>query len=412
MPRLPHHTTPLFIGVPFNSNSGSPQPAGGDETPPSGGNDLPSSKKSSTGDWVHPPGGDPPFRPPVPVNFGGTRFPAGKDNPAVADHNRRVLEQAIFVLSQSPTGRDLLQRITAAGYTLCFDNNLTDSRGAGGLCDGVQKAIILHGQGNPEYLAVLIGHEAVHAMQNTTHELFPSSDHRPEEGIKLSFAIEADAYAQQTQIALELFYGDPQAPAGHQRFEQPLIQMRRRFPDIVRAAERAMIDDRALQDGRTVTAAFEAFYDNQDLRTFYEDSHIIWAEGVVPRDGRTTLRRHFNQAADPDWIKKSLRHRGKPYLMQHAKKMNLSDKRYSGVSEKTARRIEKFYREHLRREPPVLKIFGYHMDDAAGRIFGRGSGTGGRVLGVFRRKSGRGGRPPDGDSGNDNTPLAAFKVNP
>ena len=266
--------------------------------------------------------------------------------------------------------------MTKEGYRIVFDDRRTGDRGAGGLCDPSEKLIILKGHDNPEYLALLLGHESVHAVQNTRHDLFPSTRHKPEVGIKMSFAIEADAYAQQSQIALELAYGDPQGPADQLKMRGPLLQMRERFPDIIKAAEKVLIDDKALQNGATVAAAFEAFYDNFYLRTFYEDAHIDWANQYAPRlkGSFPWLQRHFSKDTDSQWIKDRIQHRGKSYLNDHLPHMTFDDARHSGLTEVTGKKVQKFYKNHMKGDAPELKTFGVHMRDAADVLCGLVSG--------------------------------------
>lgn len=326
-------------------------------------------------------------RPPVDINFIGTVH-TEKPDPSLseaeqkkrartlalqAEKNERVLEKAIFILSQSATGRDVLEQMTKEGYRIVFDDRRTGERGAGGLCDPSDKTLILRAHDSAEYLALLIGHESVHAVQNTRHDLFPSTKHKPEVGIKMSFAIEADAYAQQTQIALELAYGDPDGPPDQIILQAPLEQMRARFPDIVRAAEKVLQKKEALKDGSSVAAAFEAFYDNFHLRTFYEDSHIEWASTYAPRlkGGFPWLQRHFSKDTDSQWIKDRIQHRGLPYLNIHAPHLSFDDARHSGVTDVTAKKIEGFYDEHIgKKKQPQLKSFGIHMKDAIRWVLG------------------------------------------
>jgi len=358
-------------------------------TPPAAKNPavpVPPKPPVDRGDWtVHVPGQGY-ARPPVDVDYAGTIItekpdpfatPAQKARrqkqiDAEVVRNAKVLEEAVFILSQSPTGRDVLEQMTKEGYKIVFDDRRTGDRGAGGLCDPTDKLIILRGHDNPEYLALLLGHESVHAVQNTRHDLFPSTRHKPEVGIKLSFAIEADAYAQQSQIALELAYGDPEGPEDQVRMEGPLLQMRERFPDIIRAAERVLLNDAALQNGSTVAAAFEAFYDNFYLRTFYEDAHIEWADTYAPKlkGSFPWLQRHFGKDVDSQSIKDRIQHRGKPYLNNHLPHMTFDDARHSGLTDVTAKKVNKFYKNHMKGEPPLLKRFGVHMQDAAELVLG------------------------------------------
>ena len=347
---------------------------------------IPPKPPIDRGDWTDFKPGHGYARPPVEVDFAGTIVTEKPDpfaTPAQkarrqkqidkeVEQNAKVLEEAVYILSQSPTGRDVLEQMTKEGYKIVFDDRRTGDRGAGGLCDPTDKLIILRGHDNPEYLALLLGHESVHAVQNTRHDLFPSTRHRPEVGIKLSFAIEADAYAQQSQIALELAYGDPEGPEDQVRFEGPLLQMRERFPDIIKAAEKVLLNETALQNGATVAAAFEAFYDNFYLRTFYEDSHIEWADTYAPKlkGSFPWLQRHFSKDVDSDWIKDRIQHRGKSYLNDHLPHMTFDDARHSGLTDVTAKKIRKFYKDHMKEDAPALKRFGVHMQDAAELVLG------------------------------------------
>lgn len=322
-------------------------------------------------------------RPPVAVNFAGTVAHEKPDPFSPAEqlrlraeemqrqlkHNAAVLEKAVFILSQSPTGRSLLEEMTREGYKIVFDDRRTGERGAGGLCDPNDKMIILHAHNDAEYLALLLGHEAVHAVQNTRHDLFPSTRHRPETGIQLSFAIEADAYAQQMQIALELSCGDPEGPPDQIRFQEPLRQMQKRFPDILKAATDAMQKKDALKNGATVAAAFQAFYDNFYLRTFYEESHMEWANLCAPKikGSFPWLQKHFTKNIDSAWLKDRIQHKGVAYLNIHAPELDLDDARHAGLTAKTVELIKTFYKKFLPREtPPVLKQFGSYIKDTSG----------------------------------------------
>ncbi len=377
MSRLPARLTPFFYDP--------SQPPAPPEKPP-----VPPSINNN-GEWSEPtPAGK--ARKTVAVNFIGTVVHERPDPFAteeqkqnrqthwekVAARNEKVLNEALFILSQSPTGRDVLEQMTKEGYRVVFDDKRTGDRGAGGLCDPSDKTIILRGHTNAAYLALLIGHEAVHAVQNTRHDIFPSTRHKPEVGIKLSFAIEADAYAQQAQIALELAYGDPAGPADQIRFQEPLKQMRSRFPDIMKAAERVFSREKNMQNGASVAAAFEAFYDNFYLRTFYEDAHIEWADTYAPHlKGKFPwVQKHFSKDVDSQWIKDRIQHRGKAYLNEHAPRLSFNDARHSGLSEVTAKKVDKFYRDHLPSQPmPKLKAFGVHMKDAVHWVLGLAGDT-------------------------------------
>ncbi len=339
--------------------------------------------------WIIPAGKDGKSlaRPPIKVNYIGTQ-PAFKTDKRLSDdenkrlqalydhraqENEDVLKKAIFILSQSATGRHLLEEMTKEGFRISFDDRLTGSKGAGGLCDPLNKMIVLKSSHDPEYIALVLGHEAVHALQHSKYDVFPSSAHRPEAGIALSFAIEADAYAQQTQIAFELAHGDPDGPKNQLTFKRALHQMSKRFPNIVKAAEKTLGEKGALKNGALVAAAFQGFYDNPYLRTFYEDGHMEWVHSYAPRilSGFGNGRKHFTQGTNPAEIAGRLMHRGKPYLKTHAPSINLGDPRYAGVTDVTEKKLKNFYRQFRANDPvPEIKRYGVHMKNAVAWVLG------------------------------------------
>jgi len=353
-------------------------------------NDNPPPPPSGKGEWTISAGrkGNKLKRPSVPVNYLGTNakfkpdpFLEQKENDRMerefnkyTQENNDLFKEALDILSQSETGRDLLDGMTKSGYRIVFDDRRTGSRGAGGLCDPDNKLIVLRSSRDADYIALVLGHEAAHAMQHSRHNLFPSSLHKPEVGIRLSFAIEADAYAQQVQIALELKHGDPKGPENQIRYDKPLRQMRKRFPNIVNVAEKAMAKKDALENGAVVAAAFEAFYDNPQLRTFYEDAHTEWCSLYAPQlfKGLSGVQKHFSKDINSDSIASKLLHKGKPYLKEHTPSINFLDKRHSGLTNETREKIFSFYDSFKPKEKkPRLYKFGIHMDNAVAWIFGR-----------------------------------------
>ncbi len=331
-------------------------------------------------------------RPSVKVNFLGTE-PKHRKNSIIekslklwherqdrlqGQHNSNMFDKALFILSQSSTGRDLLERMTKAGYEIVFDEERTKPIGAGGLCDPTNKLIVLGVTNDPEYLALVIGHEAVHALQYTTNNIFPNSVHTPQTAIQLSFAIEADAYAQQTQIALELAHGDPAGPKNQIIMKGPLHQMRKRMQNIVDAAEQTLTKKENLSNGAAVAAAFEGFFDNIVLRSFYEDAHINWANSIAPelKKQSNRLDSNFINGFNAKDIPLRLKHKGVPYLKQHAPNIDFDSARHSGLTKETQDRILDFYKTFKPKSNlPELKTYGTHINNAEALIFGRDAST-------------------------------------
>jgi len=350
-------------------------------------------------DWVLPAGKNNQLlkKPSIPVNYVGSAVQYRPDPLLDAAANKKrendvkryvvrndtVLKEALEILSQSNTGRYLLEQITKEGYKIAYDDRRTAAYGAGGLCDPENKMIILRSGDDPHYIALVIGHEAVHALQNSHENMFPNSSHKPEAGIRLSFAIEADAYAQQTQMALELMHGDPDGPDNQVTYKEPLQQMKNRFPNIVKAAERAMLKRGAFKSGAVAAAAFEGFYDNPRLRTFYEDAHVAWSGEYAPHlmQDPAAKNRHFCKDVDSKWIKDKIRYNGKAYLNEHTPNLDFMDERHSGLTTQTQEKILGFYKKWRPEDPlPVLKTFGVHMKDAVSWVLGVVSDNGAVIV--------------------------------
>lgn len=303
---------------------------------------------------------------------------------AVAARNLATLTQALGVLANSPTGQHLVNDLIAAGYSVVFDDARTVARGASGLCDPANKTIVLKSAEDRDTLALLLAHEAVHALQNArADDLLPSARHRPETIFRLAFAIEADAYAQQVQVAFEL--------SRLHSIQRPLLLMRSRFPGLVRAGDRVLQDaadkDRdqgrgALGDGRLMAGLFSAFYDDFAMRSYYERVHLdfitafadkrkldqVKDNGATKDDFNTAasgLSDLFRRDMTSDRLKSLLHWRGQSYLKLHRADMDFASPRYAGLSAPTRTGVENFYKTYLPgRKAPQLSTFGLYVVSA------------------------------------------------
>lgn len=303
-----------------------------------------------------------------------------------AARNLSTLSAALGLLAHSETGYDLMSRLAAAGYRVVFDDARTQARGAAGLCDPHNRTVVLKSSHDRDALALLLAHEAVHALQNArADDLLPSARHKPEVMIRLSFAIEADAYAQQVQVAFEL--------ARTQVAQRPLLLMRTRFPALVRAGDRLLQDcaardhdhgRAAMADGRLVAGLFDAFYDDVSLRSYYERAHVDFMTDFAAR--RRLDHQHgtgqgkarpFNVAASGGGdlfrldmsnarLKNLLLWRGQPYVKAQRPTLDFNAPRYAGLSAPTCRAVEDFYATYLPlRKKPDLPVFGLYVPDKA-----------------------------------------------
>ncbi len=302
----------------------------------------------------------------------------------VAARNLVTLSAALGVLAHSPTGRHLVEGLIAAGYKVVFDDARTAARGASGLCDSASKTIVLKSADDRDTLALLLAHEAVHALQNArADDLLPSARHRPETVFRLAFAIEADAYAQQVQVAFEL--------SRLQVAQRPLLLMRSRFPGLVRAGDRVLQDAAdterdqgrgALADGRLMAGLFSAFYDDFAMRSYYERVHLDFITAFADRRKLDQIRDDagtkgdFNTASSglsdlfrrditSARLKGLLLWRGQPYLTQHRPDLDFAQPRYAGLSAPTRTGVENFYKTYLpNRKMPALATFGLYVVSA------------------------------------------------
>lgn len=307
---------------------------------------------------------------------------------AVAARNLTTLAGALGVLAHSPTGRHLVEGLIAAGYKVVFDDARTADRGASGLCDSANKTIVLKSADDRDTLALLLAHEAVHALQNArADDLLPSARHRPETIFRLAFAIEADAYAQQVQVAYEL--------SRMQVAQRPLLLMRSRFPGLVRAGDRVLQDaaDKerdqgrsALGDGRLMAGLFSAFYDDFAMRSYYERVHLDFITAFADKRKLDQVKDSggtkgdFNTAASglsdlfrrdmtSDRLKGLLHWRGQPYLKQQRPDLDFAQPRYAGLSAPTRTGVENFYKTYLSgRKMPPLSTFGLYVVSATKKL--------------------------------------------
>lgn len=306
---------------------------------------------------------------------------------AAAAHNQAMLDSALALLAHSPTGRDLVERLITAGYRVVFDDARTQARGTSGLCDPANKTIVVQTTDDCDALALLLAHEAVHALQNArADDLLPSARHRPETILRLAFAIEADAYAQQVQVAFEL--------SRLQTLQRPLMLMRSRFPGLVRTGDRVLQDaaDKdhdqgrgAIGDGRLMAGLFSAFYDDFALRSYYERVHLdfmtAFAEKRKRDDGsdKPQAASNFNTASKGishffrrdmtgARLKSLLLWRGVAYLEHQRPDLDFTSPRYSGLTAPTRAGVENFYITYLPdRKAPLLKTFGLYVVSAANK---------------------------------------------
>lgn len=320
-------------------------------------------------------------RPALPLDYKGVadcgHLPP-RDAAVREDDARHLFAEAVFILSQSDTGRDVLQRAHDAGYAFVFDDRRLGNA-AGALCDVASKMIVVSSTHDAAYLALTIAHECVHAVQASVHKLQPTMQHRIEDGLKLTFAIEADAFAQQTAVAFELMNGSPKGPADQITFGEPLYQMQQRFASLVRAGRAVNATLKQGEDSSRIAAAvFEAFYDSHSMRSFYEDEHVQYMRARADASPKWMVQgmRAFSRPVPSADIIGKLMHQGVAYITKHLPRLTLDDARHAGMTAETAAKVRDFYKTHRPHDAaPKINIFGTHSSTVASRRFDDAAGA-------------------------------------
>ena len=196
-------------------------------------------------------------KPEVRMNFVGSK------------NEQKRLTHLVNTLSQSPTGKKLLEKATAEGYTVGFE--IMPGTFGCCTCDEKTKHIAL----NPAYgdakLTGTLAHEARHAQQyaNGLPTEFLQYDVATE--LKMWRTAEADAEAIAALCGLEI-----RAETGE---SSVLRQFGKTSPHIGAAVRDAALDCYTPEDLKNhqndiLTAGFEAWFSNSDMVEAYEKSYL------------------------------------------------------------------------------------------------------------------------------------------
>ncbi len=249
----------------------------------------------------------------------------------------QTAEEAIFILSQSATGRRLMGTAIAADYGIVFmddaDKNLR------GYVDTEQKLVFLARTEDPRLLALTLGHELAHVSQavNSNIKINVIRDH-PLDALKKFMAIEADARAYEIKIAIELEFS---AAANAIRFDG-LLDMAARKTQI--GALPALADKirPQLPDGiahdKIMAACFRAFYYDVDLRATYESKVLSRIEQTS--DTAMPDRTAYSRRTGDDELMRKLDGHDVLYIGKNRPHTDIADPRLKAVSPYTAARLE------------------------------------------------------------------------
>ena len=196
----------------------------------------------------------------VPINLVGT------------EEEKNRLTKITNRMTKSSFGKDTLEIAAEAGYSICFVDGLPGL----GVCDRHEKTISLGSSFNDDMLVMALSHEARHAGQFIREPWLDDIEHDSLKAqIMVSRAIEADAQSVSCMVCWELMQQGDRDVYGNFRSVNRLIS--RRFEKELRKKDADV--------GKAMTEAFEGWYDNDQLKSAYEEIYYVDRLSAICRDG-------------------------------------------------------------------------------------------------------------------------------
>ena len=313
------------------------------------------------------------MRAPIDTWFGGSE---DAETPAQEREVERKFHQAVHILSQSRTGRYLLQSAIKHGYMVVVDDAQCEEGQVYGLCDPIDKTItmICKEADNVAEMVVILAHELTHAMQFSTTQPAPGEEYSLYDDILICWAREADAVAHELQVACELAMGDPNGPVNQYKNDDCLKNLMQggkySAKSVLQAMELITDNPENLDNGSILALGFEYFYTDHNLKKSYEFGVMGFYNAKMqsndnkPKNLWTRLKNAvdtyrldrelkpaFNMVAHKEFTKEisskdlreSQKHMGQSYLDKHLPDLNLRDVEHGAVSAKTRNKMVKFY---------------------------------------------------------------------
>ncbi len=173
-------------------------------------------------------------RPPVPYHGGNTVPRNGVDDVTAlreAIANRKLLDHAVFIASQTPYTRSLLQFAYRENIGIEFDKDALDRRGAGALLDTNPRTgavtLVLNSEVTPckagpaLFRAGTLSHELTHAIRNKK-KFFYKDGHTLRSAIITGDLQEGDARAGGVRAYADFMVGRPSDPSN--RWKPPALK--------------------------------------------------------------------------------------------------------------------------------------------------------------------------------------------
>lgn len=223
----------------------------------------------------------------LPLPVAGTKGFEGREE---------TIEAALVILSQSPTGRAMMQTAIDADYTIYIDPPVIGGAGpedeadANGGADHENRRINLRGTDDAYALALTIGHELCHVEQFVNGGLcIHIREEHPVSALKKLLAMEGDARAHEMLIAIELAYGRKDDPEGRLRFPQMIDKAVEGMGIPVVAKLMEAVAERLPDDvahDKIMAGVFKGFYNAPGLRRHYENTILHGLERQDAKDLR------------------------------------------------------------------------------------------------------------------------------
>jgi len=248
-----------------------------------------------------------------------------------------VIEEAIFILSQSPTARRLADAAQNAAYVIVMmeDDPAEKLRG---YVDHEQRLIFLAKETDPRLLALTLGHELTHVSQKVNGGMDVNVRHdQPLNAIFKLLAMEADARAHEMQIAAELSFpaaATADAKAAPLAFPHILdmaaAKSENRFVQALLRHARPKIEDGSIATDKFMAACFKGFYGDTGLRMTYEN--VILRKLAAYDADVLQNPAHFQNATAPEALMRDIDAHSMAYLAKNKAHVDLAAPLFRAVS--------------------------------------------------------------------------------
>ncbi len=232
----------------------------------------------------------------------------------------KVLNKAIFMLSQTDDGRYLLKRGKEQGFVIVNDDRKLDERKAAGLADYANKLIPVHSRLDAAEMALVLKHELQH-MEDMGNGVSYSTNAAFRSALGISRAMEASARTSEAVFCHEARYGSPKGPAWQYRPAGIWENFARKLPQMsaqARAGAALMTQGKIAEFAASVFPAFYreektlAYYD-QDLMAAY-DKRLDEMETEAGRGYRQHKTGFMASTADIGAVSKGISIGGQKYM--------------------------------------------------------------------------------------------------